>query len=186
MIHASESPRDDELVRTLLSPLARVEPVLLRTTPRRRRRRLALLVLASVAAAILVVGALAATGVFGPLHRASLEPATPELSLNGTPACTLIGATAATAETTLAENGYQIEWRFQHWGTQTISPGSSITPGAVGGGYTSAPKTVPADSIVWDITPDPRTAKTVFVFVQAANDPNAPTVVTPTCPAANR
>jgi hypothetical protein len=37
---------------------------------------------------------------------------------------------------------------------------------------------VPNDSIVWDVVPDGQTK--AFVFVQALNDPNAPTISTGT------
>lgn len=183
MTETADWAHDDERVCKLLSPFERVEPVTLRRMPRSRRGRAPLLVLAGLAAAAAPAAAtLAATGVFGPLHQATLQPSTPNVALNTGLACPLIGGTAGKAQTTLSENGYRIEWRFQHWGSQVLVPGSSTTPGAVGGGYASTPETVPPDSIVWDITPDERTSKTVFVFVQAPNDPNAPRIVPPDCP----
>jgi hypothetical protein len=182
MIYPVDWTEDDQRVRELLSPFERVDPVVRRRSLPRQRRRTMLLVLAGVAAAgMIAAAALAATGVFGPLHEAKLQVAPPNVVLDSGRACELIGGTAAHAETVLSQNGYQIEWRFQHWGTQVLTPATSTTPGAIGGGYTTTPKTVPPTSVVWDITPDTRAAKTVFVFVQAPDDPNAPQIVTPAC-----
>ena len=178
MAEIADWTRDDELVRHLLSPLERVEPVLLDRTRRRRRGRVALpAFVAAGASAALAATALAVTGVFGPLHGASIQPS----ALGSGAACGLIGGTAAHAQTTLAQNGYRVEWRFQRWGADLLSPASGSTPGAVGGGYSSAPESVPPDSVVWDITPDTRTSGSVFVFVEAPNDPNAPHIVPPDC-----
>jgi hypothetical protein len=182
MAEMADWTRDDELVRQLLSPFERVEPALLDRTRRRRRGRVALPAFgAAAASAALAATALAVTGVFGPLHGASLQPSVPNLALRSGVACQLIGGTAAHAQTTLAQNGYQVEWRFQRWGADLLSPGAGSTPGAVGGGYSSAPESVPPDSVVWDITPDTRTSGSVFVFVEAPNDPNAPHIVPPDC-----
>ena len=42
------------------------------------------------------------------------------------------------------------------------------------GGSSDAVSSVPDDSVVWSLVPDGQTK--AFVFVQAPNDPNAPTV----------
>lgn len=177
-----ELDHEDEVVRDLLAPFARVEPVRLRRRPARRARPWIVAAAAGVVA-ILVLASLATAGAFGPLHGASISPTPPTLT---TPAssdlvCSLIGQTASRAETLLHQSDYQIEWRYQHWGTQIARTGSGTSPGAVTGGYTTEPATVPADSIVWDIGTDSRTPKALFVFVQAPNDPNAPTVTPPAC-----
>jgi len=184
-----ELAADDELVRELLAPLARVQPVTLRRTTRRHRRPHRMLLAAAALAAALLVGGLALAGVFGPLHNAVLKPNAPTLPspvVSGI-ACRLIGQSAGTAQTVLTQHGYQIGWRFQHWGTQATGTDNNPTaPQAVTGGYTSTPATVPPDSIVWDITPDDRTPNMLFVFVQAPNDPNAPTISPPSCGSAGR
>ena len=181
-----ELDRDDDVVRQLLAPLERVQPVSRRHRPRARRSRAWLIAAASAGVAILVFASLATAGAFGPfgpLHGASITPNPPTLTTAATSdlACRLIGQSAGKAETLLNQSGYQIEWRFQHWGTQTARSGNGNTPGAVTGGYASEPSTVPADSVVWDIGVDSRSPKTLLVFVQAANDPNAPTITPPNC-----
>jgi hypothetical protein len=152
----------------------------------RRVRRPVLGVVAAVAGvAILAFAGLATAGAigFGPLHGASISPNPPTLTTAASSdlACRLIGQSAGKAETLLSQSGYQIEWRFQHWGTQTAQSGDGSTPGAVTGGYASEPSTVPADSVVWDIGVDSRSPKMLLVFVQAPDDPNAPTITPPNC-----
>ena|SRR5579859_2410133 len=180
-----ELERDDDLVRHLLAPLERVQPVTLPHRTARRRSRRPLVLSFAVGAALLLLGGLALASVFGPLHNAVLKVNPPALSSasDSATSCQLIGQTAGKAEEVLAQRGYRIEWRFQHWGTQSGSTGNSTTPTAVTGGYTDTPAAVPANSVVWDITADSQTANAVFVFVQAPNDPNAPTIVPPACPA---
>jgi hypothetical protein len=72
-----ESSRQDDLVRTILAPLARVEPVTLQEGRRHRRRR-TVLVVAVAAAAIGLAGAAIASGV-GPFPGISAadHPARP-------------------------------------------------------------------------------------------------------------
>jgi hypothetical protein len=197
MSDVTNPEREEELVRALLAPLARAEPVLLGSTrPARRWRRRALLG-AGVAASLAVVGGgMAAAGVFGPLHGVTLQPGAPDVPLSGTTACQLIGQTAAQADKTLTENGYRVEWRFMRWGDEslpavpvsTTGPGTTddetVTPapaGAVVGGFSSAPTTVPGDSVVWQMFTDGHASRTVLVFVEAPNDPNAPTISPPDC-----
>lgn len=177
--------RDDDIVRELLAPFERVQPVSLRRRPRSRRSRPLLLAAATAGIAVLAFASLATAGAIGigPLHDASISSNPPSLGPGATStlACNLIGQTAGQAQTTLDQNGYQIEWRFQHWGSQPVQNADENAPGAVNGGYSSAPHTVPADSVVWDIGTDSRSANTVFVFVEAPNDPNAPTLTSPNC-----
>jgi hypothetical protein len=159
---------------------------LLRPTPPARRSRPWLIAAASAGIAVLVFASLATAGAFGPfgpLHGASISPSPPTLptSASSDLACRLIGQTAGTAETLLSQSGYKIEWRFQHWGTQTAQNPDGSTPGAITGGYATTPSTVPTDSVVWDIGTDNRSAKALFVFVEAPNDPNAPTITAPNC-----
>jgi hypothetical protein len=153
---------------------------------------------ALVAAAGLSVGGLAIADSFGPLHRATVDinPSTVG-GANGIPTCDLIGKPAGQVATKLARSGVGIEWRFTHWGTAvTTSPGEPVPTTAqekaaanaqagaqqvhqeqaVTGGSSDAVSSVPDDSIVWDVVPDGQT--NAFVFVQAPNDPNAPT---PSC-----
>ncbi len=180
-----DTTRGDRLVRELLAPLERVQPVTLPVVAQQgRRSRKPLLVAVAVGAAILVGGGLALASAFGPLHGATLQPAPPNLSLpkGQIAACRLIGQPAAKVADSLTQNGYQIEWRFQHWGSNSAASGNSTTPSAVSGGYTTAPASVPADSVVSDITPDESAQNKLFVFVQAPNDPDAPTIAAPSCP----
>lgn len=183
MNHVLELDHHDEIVRELLAPFARVQPVTLRRRAPDRRSRPWLVAAVAVGVAILVFASLATAGAFGPLHGASISPNPPTLTTAASSdlACHLIGQTAGEAENTLHKSGYQIEWRFQYWGAQTARAAGKNSPGAVTGGYATAPATVPADSIVWDIGADTRTPNTLFVFVEAPNDPNAPTVIPPNC-----
>jgi hypothetical protein len=180
-----EMDRDDDIVRELLAPFERVQPVSLARRPRPRRSRPLMLTAATAGIAVLAFASLATAGAIGigPLHGASISPNPPALTTGtaSTLACNLIGQTAGRAETALHQNGYQIEWRFQHWGSQPAQHADKDTPGAVAGGYASEPQTVPADSVVWDIGADTRSANTLFVFVEAPNDPNAPTLTPPNC-----
>lgn len=177
--------RDDDFVRELLAPFERVQPVCLSRRPRPRRSRALMLAAATAGVAVLVFASLATAGAigFGPLHSASISPNPPTLTTGATNtlACNLIGQTAGQAETALHQHGYRIEWRFQHWGSEPVHSADKNAPGGVAGGYSSEPQTVPADSVVWDIGADTRSANTFFVFVEAPNDPNAPTLTTPNC-----
>jgi hypothetical protein len=172
---------DDEIVRNLLRPLARVEPVALIRKDAGRRLRPRMLIAAAVGTAILLFAGLAVAGAvgplrhFGPLHHASISPNPPTF------ACGFIGETAGQAAPRLHERGYQIKWLYQHWATQVVQSPHGDTPGAVTGGYTAAPATVPADSVVWNIDVDTNAAMTLDVFVEAPNDPNAPAVIHPKC-----
>jgi hypothetical protein len=188
MTRVLELDRDDEVVRELLSPFTNVQPVALRSRAAvRRSRRPRMLLAAAAAVVVLVFASLATAGAFnfGPLHGALISPTPPTLTTSATStlACNLIGKTAGQAEASLRQSGFQIEWRFQHWGTQVAQSSNKSTPGAVTGGYATAPDTVPANSIVWDIGADTRSPNTLFVFVQAPSDPNAPTVAPPNCQA---
>ncbi len=185
MNRAIAMERDDDVVRELLAPFERVQPVRLKRRPRGRRSRPLMLAAAMAGIAVLAFASLATAGAigFGPLHGASISPNPPTLTTGATStlACNLIGQTAGQAETVLHQNGYQIEWRFQHWGSQPVHNADKNAPDGVAGGYSSEPQTVPADSVVWDISADSRSADKLFVFVQAPNDPNAPTVTPPNC-----
>ncbi len=177
--------RDDDIVREILAPFERVQPVSLSRRPRPRRSRPLILAAATAGVAVLAFASLATAGAigFGPLHGASISPNPPTLTTGATNtlACNLIGQTAGQAETALHQHGYRIEWRFQHWGSQPVHSADKNAPSGVTGGYSSEPQTVPADSVVWDIGADTRSANTFFVFVEAPNDPNAPTLTPPNC-----
>lgn len=177
--------RDDDIVRELLAPFDRVQPVGLSRSPRPRRSRPLIIAAVTAGVAVLVFAGLATAGAigFGPLHGTSISPSPPTLATGATStlACNLIGQSAGQAETVLHQNGYQIEWRFQHWGSQPVQSRDKNAPSGVTGGYSSEPQTVPADSVVWDIGADTRSANTFFVFVEAPNDPNAPTLTPPNC-----
>lgn len=177
--------RDDDIVRELLAPFERVQPVRLQRRPRPRRSRPLIFAAAAAGVAVLAFAGLATAGAIGigPLHDASISPNPPAL-INGaasTLACNLIGQTAGQAETALHQKGYQIEWRFQRWGSQPTQSTDPNAPAGVAGGSSSAMQTVPANSVVWDIATDASSAKTLFVFVEAPNDPNAPTLAPPNC-----
>jgi hypothetical protein len=164
---------NDQVVRDVLAPFARVQPVSLQRCRPTRRLRPRLLVAAAGSLAILAFASLAAAGAFGPLHGALISSDPPAF------ACNLIGQSAGQAETSLHQRGYEIEWRFQHWGT-LVKDAKGKTPSAMAG-YTEAPATVPADSTVWDITVDDRGPHALFVFVEAPNDRSAPTVGLASC-----
>ena len=192
---------DDVLVRA-----RRRKPVRLRRKQHLRRRgvltsRRTLGTLA--AAAALTAGGLAtarAAGLldFGPLHRATVYEA--PVSLVGTSGqvstCELIGKRAYQVGATLASRGIGIEWRFQHWGDVVETTGDGSAAGdanaaranahtiavAVSGGSSDAVSSVPDDSIVWSATPDPQSSNKAFVFAEAPNDPNAPTISLTDCP----
>jgi hypothetical protein len=201
MNDATQEELEEEIVRALLAPLARAEPVVLGSARAARRWRRPVVIGAGIAASLaLVGGGMAAAGAFGPLHGAVLRLGAPDVPLNGTTACQLVGETATQADKILTANGYQVEWRFMTWGSQlvpaqvstTLGRSASSTPGttapaapapagAVVGGYESAPRTVPGDSIVWQLLSDSASAKTVLVFVEAPDDPDAPTVEAPSC-----
>lgn len=183
---------DDVLVRAGRQPLG------VRSTQRTRRHGIVAsrrtLIGAFAAAAVLIAAGLAtASGAgllhFGPLHRATLEVApTTLVGANGQiSTCNLIGKRADQVATTLASRGIVIEWRYQHWGTVTVSTGDGSPASAaqanahaaavaVTGGNSHAVSSVPGDSIVWDASPDSRSPNEAFVFVEAPNDPNAPTI----------
>lgn len=174
---------DEEIVRMLFAPFTRVEPVLLRRdSPPQWKKRRALIVALAAACTMLVLGGLALAGAFGPLHGATLAPAPPSLSpaTDGV-ACRLVGGNAATAAASLTKQGFQIEWRYQRWGTQAVTTADSDKAGVVAGGYTSAPATVPDDSVVTQIVADQDVSTRLFVFVEEPNDPDAPTLVRPQC-----
>ena len=138
------------------------------------------LVAALVAAAGLSVGGLALAGAFGPLHGARLviNPSTLG-GKNGISTCDLIGKPADQVAAKLTSSGIGIEWRFMHWGTTTIASTGNGSPSGVTGGTSDVVSSVPNDSVVWDVVPDGQTK--AFVFVQAPNDPNAPTISTGNC-----
>jgi hypothetical protein len=150
---------------------------------RRPRRRIPssrwALVAAVVTAAALSVGGLAIADAFGPLHGAKLvvNPSTVG-GTNGIPTCDLIGKRADQVAAKLASSGIGVEWRYMHWGA-TVVPTGSGSPGAVTGGTSEAVSSVPNDSVVWDVVPDGQTK--AFVFVEAPNDPNAPTISSASC-----
>ena len=156
---------------------------------------------AVVAVAGLSLGGFALADAFGPPHPWKLDVDASTLGgPSGISACGLIGKPAGQVAATLASNGIGIEWRFTHWGTAVAA--TSAAPGAttpqqqaeaaaqgaaqgvyaaeaVTGGSSDAVSSVPDDSVVWDMVPDGQTK--AFVFVQAPNDPNAPTVATDNC-----
>jgi len=163
-------------------------------------------VLVAVVAVVALAGAgvaiAAGVGAFAaPLHQATIDVNASTLGgQDGISACGLIGKPAGQVAATLTSKGIGVEWRYTHWGTAVAStsgaPGAS-TPQqqaeanaqgaaqdvhaaeAVTGGSSDAVSSVPDDSVVWDMVPDGQTK--AFVFVQAPNDPNAPTVSTDNC-----
>ena len=150
--------------------------------PRPHRRLLTsrwALVGALIAAAGLSVGGLAIADAFGPLHGAKLvvNPSTVG-GTSGISTCGLIGKRADQVAAKLTSSGIGIEWRFMHWGTTIASTGKG-SPTAITDGRADVVSSVPGDSVVWDITPDGQTK--AFVFVQAPNDPNAPTISSENC-----
>jgi hypothetical protein len=171
---------------------------------RPRRRILAsrwALVGALIAAAGLSIGGLAIADSFGPLRGAKIDvnPTTVG-GPGGISSCGLIGKPADQDASPLAGKGIGIEWRFTHWGTaiaaavndpvpttpreqaEASAQGAAQSVGqaqAETGGSSDAVSSVPDDSIVWDVVPDGQTK--AFVFVEAPNDPNAPTVSTGSC-----
>lgn len=203
MTKLTDQEREEDLVRALLAPLARAQPVSLRKTRARRRRKLVLVAAGATASLALAGGGMAGAGVFGPLHSAVLTPPVPDVRLKGQTACQLIGEPAAQVARTLSQDGYRVEWRFMHWGNQLVraepsTTVSSSTPATGTGtttttaqpgpapagaveGYESAPTTVPGDSVVWQVLNDSGSRGAVLVFVQAHDDPDAPIIRHPEC-----
>lgn len=170
---------------------------------RPRRRILAsrwALVGALVAAAGLSVGGLAiADAVSSSLHGATIWVAGSTIGgPGGISNCALIGQPADEVAATLAGSGIAIEWRFTQWGAvvpATICEPTPTTPKekalesaragalevaaaeAVTGGSSDPVPAAPESSVVWDVIPDGQTA--AFVFIEAANDPNAPKIGCP-------
>jgi hypothetical protein len=160
----------------------------------------------ALAAALVAVGGLSLGGfaladALGPSHPWKLDVDASTLGgPSGISTCNLIGKPAGQVAATLASNGIGIEWRYTHWGTAVASTSAApeaTTPQqqaevaaqgaaqdvhaaeAVTGGSSDAVSSVPDDSVVWDMVPDGQTK--AFVFVQAPNDPSAPTVSTDNC-----
>lgn len=173
-----------------------------RSRPRRRKLASRWAVAGALAAAVgLSVGGLAiADAVSSSLHGATIGV---EGSTIGGPggisSCTLIGKPADEVAATLTGRGIAIEWRSTHWGgavsPATIGEPTPTTPEekaaetartgalvvasaeAVTGGSSDAVSAAPEGSVVWDAIPDGQ--RTAFVFVEAANDPNAPKIACP-------
>jgi hypothetical protein len=188
--------------------LARAERRPLSRAPLRHRRAVLrsrwALVAALIAVAGLSIGGLALAGSFqfGALHKATIDvDATTVGGPGGISTCGLIGKPAGQVGSALSSKGIGIEWRFTHWGTATATTIGAPTPTtpqekaaaamqagahavasaeAVTGGSSDSVSSVPNDSLVWDVIPDGQTK--AFVFVQAPDDPNAPTVSTTDCP----
>ena len=127
--------RDDDIVRELLAPFERVQPVSLRRVRARadlapccsRLRRQASRCWPSRASPLPVRSDSARCTALpsAPTRLRSLPGATNTL------ACNLIGQTAGQAETALHQKGYQIEWRFQTWGSQPVQNTDKNAPGGV-------------------------------------------------------
>jgi hypothetical protein len=162
---------DERTLQTLLAPLERVEPAAWRTP--RRTRRLVVIGLATMAAAGVAVAFAARSGV---LHDAKLVVDSPPARQE----CELLGGPATEAQAFFAHRGLTVSWRYTTWGPQVVQTG----PGglrAVSGGETRMLDSVPPDSVVYDLAHEPAEPGTAIVFVQAANDPNAPKLVAPRC-----
>lgn len=129
----------------------------------------------AVAAALALLcagGALAYAIVAGPLHDSKLVP-----DATGPGACQLIGGTAADATTYFGARGITISWRLTRWPSTNSATSTAAAPNqaqTVPGGFTSAPASVPPDSIVWNTVPLEGDASRVIVFVESPNDPDAP------------
>lgn len=179
----AEVPLRSELQPAWEDVLARAEQRPSAVAPLQPRRRILAsrwaLAAAVVTAAALSIGGLAIADAFGPLHGAKLvvNPSTIG-GTNGVPTCDLIGKRADQVAAKLAGSGIGIEWRFMHWGTIVASTGGN-SPSAVTGGTSDVVSSVPNDSVVWDVVPDGQTK--AFVFVEAPNDPNAPTISSGSC-----
>ena len=200
-----EIPLRPELDPAWEDVLARAATLPSRITRLRRRVPTSRWALAAalVAVAGLSLGGFALAGSFGfgALHGGTVYvDATTIGGPSGISTCNLIGKPAGQVAATLTSNGIGIEWRYTHWGTAVAS--TSAVPGAttpqqqaevaaqqaaqsvaaaeaVTGGSSDAVSSVPDDSVVWSLVPDGQTK--AFVFVQAPNDPNAPTVATDNC-----
>lgn len=165
---------DDDLttmLRTHEGPLAPRAHAARRRSPRRR--------LGAV-----VVGGLAVLGTAAAVASTTLDNGRPsirdavltvDLPADQRANCALIGGRADRAQAAFTAQGRTVEWRLTTYG--------GVDPTAVGSerafkADTDTPRTVPDDSVVEDIQPDPR-SPTVLIFVHAPGGP-APQVA-PAC-----
>jgi hypothetical protein len=168
----TESEVADVHIETFLAPLARIRPAARQRPEPHPVRRLVLV--ATVLILLIGGGAFAATKVFGPLHHAVITPPRTPITCSG-----VIGGSAHHAATYFATHGYQVSWRFMHWGAQVESGVQGSGVQAIGGSHSETIEKPPPDSVVWDAT---RVGPNqVIVQVQAPDDPNAPQLVQPNC-----
>lgn len=166
--HAEEAQ-----VRDLLAPLGAIAPAAIDQRRRWRAGRVAAATLGLLAALSGI--AVAATQVFGPLHETTLSAGPGPLT------CGVVGASAADADASLRARGYDVSWRFETYGTKVEPPNASGV-GSVSGGFSATVDSPPPGSIVAQIAPGPGPNE-VIAFAQAKDDPNAPQIVQPDCPA---
>lgn len=139
----------------LLAPLANVTPV---TRADRRSERSFRRPAKALALAVVAIGS-AATYKAYETTRDTIAPAT-QVRLTPAMSC-LVGGSARTAATTLRRHGYAVRWQLLTYKTPRLA--ESTNPGSVA-----------ADGVVESVWP---TGHTVLLVVHAADDPNAPPVV---------
>ncbi|MBS1878598.1 MAG: hypothetical protein JST31_03700 [Actinobacteria bacterium] len=172
--------RDDErVVAEFLQPLSELQPASRPAAGRARRpvrrtvRRTT--VVAFVAICLGTGGALAATGVFGPLHDVTLQPPANPISCSG-----LIGRPAGAAIRFFSAHGYSVSWRYQTFGTTVVEPSHPGEPTGVVGGRSTEVERPPHGTVLFDAEiVGGADSKRVIAFAVDRDDPNAPQVQPP-------
>lgn len=150
-------------VMRFLAPLAQIEPVSPRTASAKPpRKRLAL-----AAGAVMVLGAGVAvaseTFTGTPINETTFQGA------GGTVSCLVYGLSGEEAAATLAEKGYEAQWRVETFDDQVLGSGGGL--GAVTG-HTEAVGNPPSGGFVYQAIEGP--AKQAFVFVADPSDEGMP------------
>ena len=121
--------RDERLVAEFLRPLSEVRPASQPAARRTRRTVGRVAAVAAVAVCLGTGGALAATGVFGPLHDATVQPPANPISCSD-----LIGRPVDKAIRFFSAHDISVSWRYETFGTTVVKPSHPDEPTAVVGG----------------------------------------------------
>jgi hypothetical protein len=177
--------QEESQIEKLLAPLRQIEPVsrAQASAPGMARgRTMVLLALIVIAATAGVAAAVDPLDLFNQPTVAPRIAGDGEEREAGIPRseCQLLGRTADVAHAFLTARGLMVSWRVTQFGSQVAPPSSPRGAGTLEGGYTTAPSSVPPESVVWDIVHDPQLPESVvIVFVHAPDDANAPRIAVP-------